>query len=235
MKAADRRDKLKRADWRVYAILDPRALGPESSGQGARADEIDALIETARRALRGGAGVVQLRDKASSGRRLVARGRLLQDLCDGFDALFIVNDRIDVALACGADGVHLGPEDISVEEARRIAPQLIIGASAGDAARARELAGQGADYLGVGAIYDAQPSKADASAPRGPRVLAEVAAAVDIPIVGIGGVSAQNASEVVAHGAAGVAVIREIMAAADPEMAARRLLDAVEDGRSARA
>src|SRR5699024_8281296 len=97
------------------------------------------LIEVARQALRGGAGVVQLRDKISSGRALLERACTLQDLCDGFDALFIVNDRVDVALASGADGVHLGPNDIPVDVARRIAPDLIIGASAGDAIRARQL------------------------------------------------------------------------------------------------
>ncbi|AWV90163.1 thiamine phosphate synthase [Bradymonas sediminis] len=237
MKATSRRDKIERTDWRVYLIADPSALSAERVGAAAGQTDKDrrfsAILDVVRAALRGGAGVVQLRDKSATSRELVEYGRALQDVCDGFGALFVVNDRIDVALACGADGVHLGPKDIEVSEARRIAPRLVIGASSGDAEGARALVEGGADYLGVGAVYEARASKADASAPRGPGVLAEVRGAIgeSVPMVGIGGVNVQNAAQVAAHGASGVAVIREIVAADEPELAARGLLQAVGPAR----
>lgn len=238
MKTGTRHEKIDRADWRVYLIADPAALSAarvaSAVGDTEKERRFEALLAVTRAALRGGAGVVQLRDKAATSRELVVYGRALQDLCDGYDALFVVNDRIDVALACGADGVHLGPEDISVAHARRIAPQLVIGASAGAANRGRELIANGADYLGVGAVYEARASKPDASAPRGPAVLAGVRAAIGdaIPMVGIGGIRVSNAAEVAAHGASGVAVIREVVRADAPEQATRRLLEAVGSSRS---
>ena len=216
MQASTKSEKIERADWRVYVILDPRKLPGGAD-----------LMETALLAIRGGAGVLQLRDKQSSARTLVQRAEELQDLCDGGDALFVVNDRLDVALAAGADGVHLGPEDIPVEQARRIAPELVIGGSAGTLERAKALEEQGADYLGVGAIYDAHSSKPNASSPRGPEVISELSGELDIPIVGIGGITAANAAPVTEAGAAGVAVIREVVASDDPEAAARRLRRAV--------
>lgn len=216
MKATSRHEKLERADWRVYVILDPARLPAGTD-----------LLDTAQRALRGGAGVLQLRDKQSDAGTLVERAQALQDLCDGHDALFIVNDRLDIALAAGADGVHLGPNDIPIGRARQIAPDLLIGGSAGTLERAQALAEQGADYLGVGAIFNAHPSKPDASAPRGPQVLAEITGELDIPIVGIGGITADNAAQVTRAGAAGVAVIRAVVANDDPERAARRLLESL--------
>lgn len=233
MRASTRNEKIERTDWRVYMIVSASTLSAErlasAPGETEKERRFEALIEVTRAALRGGAGVVQLRDKSATSRELVEYGRALQDLCDGFDALFIINDRIDVALACGADGVHLGPEDIEVSQARQIAPDLVIGASSGDAESARALLASGADYLGVGAVYEARASKANASAPRGPGVLAEVRVAIGdaIPMVGIGGISVENAAEVAAHGASGVAVIREIVGADEPELAARALFEAV--------
>jgi thiamine-phosphate pyrophosphorylase len=214
-----RSQKLQRTDWRVYVILDPRQLP----------DDRD-LLETAQLALRGGAGVLQLRNKHADARTLVEQAEALQDLCDGFDALFVVNDRLDVALAAGADGVHLGPDDIPIERARAIAPEMVIGASAGSLERAKLLEEQGADYLGVGAIFDAHPSKPNASEPRGPQILASLAGELDLPMVGIGGITSKNAAQVAAAGAAGVAVIREVVASDAPEEAARALLEAVELG-----
>lgn len=216
-------DKCERADWRVYVIVDPDKLPGEAD-----------LMETARLALRGGAGVVQLRDKQSDARRLVERAQALQDLCDGYDALFIVNDRLDVALAAGADGVHLGPQDVPVDAARTIAPELIIGGSAGALERAERLQAKGADYVGVGAIYEARASKTDASEPQGPAVIQKMSANLDIPVVGIGGITAETAPRVVRAGAAGVAVIREVVASDRPEHATRRLLEAVDRGHEAR-
>lgn len=203
-------------DWSVYVLLDPERLHPENE-----------LLETAEAALEGGAGLLQLRDKRSSGRRLVCRATKLQALADQFDTTFIVNDRLDVALASGADGVHLGPEDIPVEKARSVAPELIIGGSAGSPEEAGALQRAGVDYVGCGAVYDAGESKPDASDPRGPEAVEEVVAAVDIPVVGIGGIRPENARAVVEAGAAGVAVIRAVVGRADPESATRELVEAV--------
>jgi thiamine-phosphate diphosphorylase len=204
-------------DWRLYVILDPRALP----------DDRD-LCETARATLAGGAGILQLRDKESGGERLVERSRRLQEICEEHGAAFVVNDRLDVALAAGADGVHLGPGDVPVEEARRVAPELMIGGSAGTVDRAGQLVEQGVDYLGSGAVYDAEPSKPDASDPRGPEAVGRVASSVDVPVVGIGGITAENAGAVVQAGADGVAVIRAVVGRTDAERAARRLRRTVE-------
>ena len=203
----------------LYAIIDPSRCS-NASGSG--------LETIARAVLRGGASVIQLRDKSSSGRQRFSRAQLLRSICRDFEASFIVNDRLDIALAVGADGVHLGPEDVPVRSARAAVPHdFVIGASAGTPEVANRLENQGADYLGVGAIYEARPSKGDASPPRGPEALGAVVDAVDIPVIGIGGINAENAPQVIAHGACGVAVIRSLLGADDPERAARQLVDAI--------
>lgn len=204
--------------WHLYVIVDPEHLTP-----GLTASEVT------RAALRGGARIIQLRDKRSSLRDRIASARVLQALCDTHDAMFIVNDRVDVALAAGADGVHLGPEDMPVADARRIAPSLVIGASTGSADGAAALVAQGADYLGVGALYDARQSKADASAPRGLDVVREVRERLGeaIPFVGIGGIDLARAREVVEAGAYGVAVIRAVSQHHDPCAATAQLLSRI--------
>lgn len=205
-------------DGGLYAIIDPSYLG----------DKEDAA-QAAEQVLCGGALVVQLRDKNSTTRTMLERARAMGAVCADYGALFVVNDRLDVALASGAGGVHLGPGDLPVDDARAIAgEQLVIGASAGTVEAATELAAKGADYLGVGAVYEARASKADASPPRGPEVIRAVVDAVDIPVFGIGGIDETNAADVVAHGASGVAVIRAVLGADDRRAAARRLVDAIE-------
>lgn len=213
-------------DWSLYLVVDPAHCAGERS-----------FLETTRVALDGGVGLVQLRDKTSGDRELADRAHRLVELCDARDAICIVNDRIDVALAAGAHGVHLGPGDLPLTDAVDIRNRLgwdrrdfIIGGSAGTPDRARELEAAGADYLGVGAMYDASPSKPDASDPRGPEALSEVREAVDIPIVGIGGITPDNAADVIAAGADGVAVIRAICAADHPLEATRALQSAVNEG-----
>lgn len=204
--------------WHLYVIVDPEHLTP---GLTAR--------EVTQEALRGGARTIQLRDKRSSLRDRIVSARALQALCDAHGAMFIVNDRVDVALAAGADGVHLGPEDMPVVDARRIAPSLVIGASTGSAEGAVALISEGADYLGVGALYEASPSKSDASAPRGLDVVREVREALGeaIPFVGIGGIDVTRAREVVQAGAHGVAVIRAVAQHQDPRAAAAEILSRI--------
>ncbi len=180
-------------DGRVYVLTD-------------RLD--DGLPNRVGAALRGGATAVQVRLKEATARQLIHITTALKPLCAQAGAKLIVNDRLDVALAAGADGVHLGPHDIPLEDARGlVGPDMLLGGSAGSVEAAKTLA-QVADYLGVGAIYDARPSKADASAPRGPQILRQICAQVSIPVVGIGGVGHGNAGACIEAGASGVAVIR---------------------------
>ncbi len=210
-------------DWSLYLVVDPAQCAGDRS-----------FLETTRDALDGGVGIVQLRDKQSDDRGLADCAQRLVELCETRDAVCIVNDRIDVALAAGAHGVHLGPGDLPITDAVDIRSRLgwdrrdfIIGGSAGTPDRARELEAAGADYLGVGAMYDATPSKPDASDPRGPEAITEVRDAVDLPIVGIGGITPDNAPEVIHAGADGVAVIRAICQADHPLEATRALQSAV--------
>lgn len=208
----------------LYVILDPAKLPAGASA-----------LAVAEGALVGGAGVVQLRDKGASARELVELARALTGLCERFEARCVINDRLDIALASGAHGAHLGPDDVPMALARRVAPTLWLGGSAGDAERARALARDGADYLGCGALYDARASKPDASAPRGPKLIREVCEVVSLPVIGIGGVELANAAEVIAAGATGVAVIRAVIAQPDPEQSARALMQAITQAHAARA
>ena len=177
-------------------------------------------------ALRAGAPAVQLRDKVLPPRDLLPLARHLRALTAAARALFFVNDRLDVALAAGADGVHLGPEDLPVAAARRIAPPgFLIGHSADDPGAARAAVAAGADYIGCGTVFGTR-TKAGAGAAIGVRRLEEVARCVDVPVVGIGGITVRNAERVFAAGAAGCAVVSAVMGATDPERAVRGFLRA---------
>lgn len=167
-------------------------------------------------------GVVQLRLKSAPDREIVAMGRRVAAVCRSAGALFVINDRADLAVLCEADGVHLGQDDLSPVAAREIVgPGRLVGVSTHSLAQARAAAG--ADYIGFGPIY-ATSSKADAEAPKGLGALAEVARAVNVPVVAIGGVTAECAAEVRAAGAAAAAVLSDLAGAADPAMRAREFL-----------
>jgi thiamine-phosphate pyrophosphorylase len=172
-------------------------------------------LETARRAVGAGATVVQLRVKGST-EEIVARGRGFRSL----GVAFVVNDDVDAAIALGADGVHLGQEDDGAERAWNAG--LLLGRSASTLA---EAVATDADYLGVGPVWES-PSKDDAGEPIGLESLAEICAAVDVPVVAIGGIDASNAAACIQAGAAGVAVIR---AAVDPAL--REAVDGALRGR----
>lgn len=178
-----------------------------------------------RAALAGGAPAVQLRDKRAGAGELLEAGRALLPVVRDAGALFFVNDRLDVALALGADGVHVGPDDLPVEAVRRTVPSdFLVGSSTDDPEHARALVAAGADYIGCGTVY-ATRSKADAGAVIGLEGLQRVVEAVDVPVVGIGGIDAPRSAEVAARtGAAGVAVLGAVMGANDPERAVRALL-----------
>jgi thiamine-phosphate pyrophosphorylase len=173
-------------------------------------------LDTARAAVGAGATVVQLRVKAASTEEVVARGRGFREL----GVTFVVNDDVDAALELAADGVHLGREDTGGERAR--AAGLLLGRSA---ASVEEALGADADYVGAGPVWPT-PSKADADPAIGLDGLRAICAAVDVPVVAIGGVDASNAADCIRAGAAGVAVIR---AATDPAL--RRAVDEALSGR----
>jgi thiamine-phosphate pyrophosphorylase len=177
--------------------------------------------ELARRAVAGGADVIQLRDKALSCRDLLGAAVAIREITRDAGALFIVNDRLDVALAAGADGVHLGENDLPIGEARRLAPPgFIIGASVGSVATAVSAEAEGADYVALSPTF-ATGSKDDAGPGHGLAMLSAVRAAVALPLVAIGGITAGNVGEVIAAGADGVAVISAVVGKDDVTAAAR--------------
>lgn len=182
-----------------------------------------ATAEIVRAAIRGGIDAVQLRGKDLPAREQLAIGRELRAITRDAGVLFIVNDRVDLALALAADGVHVGQDDLPAEIVRRlVGPEMIIGVSAATIPEALAARAAGADYLGVGAIYGTA-TKLDAGAATGSSLLGTIAGAVDLPLVAIGGINATNVAAVIAAGAAGAAVVSAIIAADDPEAAAREL------------
>jgi thiamine-phosphate diphosphorylase len=182
------------------------------------------LVDVVRAALRGGAPAIQLRMKDGAARDMVEMAQALLAETRPAGALLFVNDRVDVAVIAGADGAHVGQDDLPVGAARRVSPPgFLLGVSAESVELALRAEAEGADYVGVGPVY-ATGSKADAGEPIGLARIAEVAAAVTIPVVGIGGITVGNARAVVESGAAGVAVISAVMRADDPESAVRQLL-----------
>lgn len=142
----------------------------------------------------------------------------------------IVNDRVDVALALDAAGAHVGQSDLPAPAARRLLGSRLLGVSASNLEEALQAETGGADYLGVGPVF-ATPSKADAGEALGLGKLTEIVRRVAIPVVAIGGISIENAGSVIEAGASGIAVIGAIVAAGDPERAARELLDRIKDAR----
>jgi thiamine-phosphate pyrophosphorylase len=164
--------------------------------------------------------VVQLRHKSLSRGELLTLARRLRDATR--DVLFIVNDHVDIAMLSDADGVHLGADDLSIESARGIAGhRLLIGASASTVERARQAVAEGADYLGSGPAF-ATPIKAQKQV-IGPRGVAAIAQAVEVPVFAIGGVDESNVGRLALAGIRRAAVIRSVSDSPDPEQAARRL------------
>jgi thiamine-phosphate pyrophosphorylase len=180
-------------------------------------------VDLARLAIDGGADTIQLRDKTKGAGELVEIARTVGEVCKAAGVLFIVNDRADIALAAGADGVHLGQNDLPVGVARTIMGDgKIIGGSASTLDEAIEVEEQGADYVGFGHIY-ATASKIKEGPPKGPAVLREVSKTLNIPVIAIGGIGIDNVVSVMNAGAWGVAVIGAVCADDDPASAARRL------------
>lgn len=187
-------------------------------------------------ALSGGVDVVQVREKHRTARTQLEIAEALRGPTAEADVPLIINDRLDIALAADADGVHLGDDDLPISVAReQLGEDAIIGRSVSTVDAAREAEQQGADYLGVGAIYTtASKDVDDEENGIGLEIVEEIAEAVDIPFVGIGGVTPERTPAVVEAGADGVAVITAITEAEDPEQATQGLGTAVEQGKSRR-
>lgn len=188
------------------------------------------VTEVVAAALRAGAPAVQLREKSLPPRDTLPLARRLREDTRAANALFFVNDRLDLALAVGADGVHFGPEDLPVSAARRIAPSgFLIGYSADDPVAARAAIADGANYIGCGAVFPTS-TKNNAGRAVGLRGLARVVVAVDAPVVAIGGITPASAAAVFRGGAAGCAVVSAVMAARDPGVTVRSILRAAAEG-----
>jgi thiamine-phosphate pyrophosphorylase len=212
---------VKPLDLRLNAIIDPERAGGRD------------LVDLARRVAAGGATLVQLRDKKSDTRRMVETARAIKAVLAPLAIPLVVNDRVDVALAAQADGVHIGPEDMTPEDARALlGPDAIIGVSIESIAAAEAAPVALINYAGVGGVY-ATLSKAQNNPPIGPEGFSRIAMALrrrapDLPIVGIAGIDAGNAGAVISAGADGVAVISALSLADDPTAAARALRDIVD-------
>jgi thiamine-phosphate pyrophosphorylase len=191
-------------------------------------DAPHGLLETVEAALIGGVTAVQLREKGATDREILATAERVRELCLEHGAAFFLNDRLDLALAAQAEGIHLGVDDLPIPAARRIAgPELTIGFSPESDLGARSARIEGGSYLGVGPIYGTK-SKSDAGPAIGLNVLKRRIEVSGLPVIGIGGISAENASSVIGAGAAGVAVMSAILMASDPQAAARALREAVD-------
>jgi thiamine-phosphate diphosphorylase len=180
-------------------------------------------VDIVQAAIRGGASAIQLRDKQTNTRDTLALGRELRALTLENHVLFIVNDRIDLAIALEADGVHLGQDDLPIAIARRmVGPNMIIGTSANTEEEARRAEGEGVDYLGVGPAYPTT-TRDNPRPVLGPEGIARIRRACTLPMAAIGGITAERAGELRQTGVNGICVVAAIFGAMDPDRAAREL------------
>jgi len=206
-------------DLSVYLLTDPAMCARRG------------LVETVLAAVRGGATVVQLRDKEAPDDQLIDQGRRLKQALAGRGVPLIVNDRIEVAAAIGADGVHVGQSDAAARVARAVlGPDAFVGLSIQSVAHARAVDPASVDHVGVGPVF-ATATKPDHAQPLGIDGLARVCAASPVPAVAIGGLGLAHVQAVLEAGAAGLALVSALCAAADPEQAARDFAAAVAAGR----
>jgi thiamine-phosphate pyrophosphorylase len=188
----------------------------------------------AQQAVDGGADVIQLRDKHCPSRELIRAGKEIRIITRRTGAMFIVNDRLDIAIACGADGVHLGQGDMRCGTARQLAPTgFIIGVSVGTVEEAVVAERSGADYIALSPIFSTG-SKSDAGPGHGLQLLRKIRSAVGIPVIAIGGIGPGNAGRLIDAGADGIAVISAVVSQPDITAAARRLADIVAERKRAR-
>lgn len=198
--------------WRLYVVTDANL----SRGRSHR--------EVVEAAISGGADAIQLRDKDSPAGTLYQVALALREITRKADVSFLVNDRLDIALAAGADGVHVGQHDLPASVVRGIlGPGRILGVTAETVEEALAAERDGADYLGVGPVFEARGTKADAGPPQGPAIIARIRPHTRLPIVAIGGITAENAHLVRQAGATSAAVVSAVVSADDVAGAARKL------------
>lgn len=203
---------MKALNLHLYLVTDEACLPPGRD-----------LFSAVEEALRAGVTLVQYREKNGMGEDMLDKARRLTALCHRYNVPLLVNDRLDIALLSGADGVHLGQDDIPVAEARRLTGvSFIIGATAHNVQEALTAEAAGADYLGCGAVFSTTTKKDTVSL--GLQGLREIRKAVRIPIVGIAGITTENYRQVLATGADGIAVVSGILSAADITETVRRFL-----------
>lgn len=208
--------RLKREDLRLYAVTDRRWLGEKT------------LKEAVKEALKGGATFIQLREKNMDSDEILKEAFEIKELCGMYGAPFVINDDVDMALACDADGVHVGQKDMEASEARkRLGSGKIIGVSVRTVEQAAAAEAAGADYLGVGAVFSTG-SKADAERIT-KETLKDICSAVDIPVIAIGGVNSENVKELAGTGVCGAAVISAIFGADDIKKAAGELAAGIDE------
>jgi len=211
---------MKAFDLSLYLVLDPDLC----AGIG--------MVETARLAVAGGATMVQLRDKHAGTIRMIETGRALKQALDGTGALLIVNDDVEAAIAIGANGLHIGQEDMDAMRARTmVGPDMILGLSVETAPLAAAVDPGLVDYTGVGPVF-ATPTKADHKQPIGFDGLAKLVKASPVPSVAIGGLKADHVAQVFAAGAKGLAVVSAICGTPDPEAATRRIAAEIRKARA---
>jgi thiamine-phosphate pyrophosphorylase len=202
--------------WHLYVITDEHLSGGRTH------------IQIAEKAIAGGADVIQLRDKKASSRKLFQTALELRRLTREAGVTFIVNDRLDIALTVDADGLHIGRDDLPVVVARKwVKRDKILGVSATTLEEAVEAEAQGADYLGVGPIYEARGTKFDAGKPQGLNLLQAIQKHCNTPLIAIGGIQSKNVKDVIKAGAHGVAVISAVVSASDITAAVRELKELV--------
>ena len=199
-----------RKTMRLYAVTDRAWVG-----QGTLGDQVE-------QALRGGVTCVQLREKSLGVPAILVEAEEIGALCRSYGVPFLITDRVEIALQCGADGVHVGQKDRAAREVRRLlGPNRILGVSARTVEQAVQAERDGADYLGVGAVFSTS-TKADAM-PVSYETLQAICRAVSIPVVAIGGIQRENLLSLAGSGVDGVALVSAIFAAPDVETASREL------------
>ena len=205
---------MKREDLLLYAVTDRSWLGDET------------LYSQVEKALRGGATFLQLREKELDEESFLREAMELKELCRSFHVPFVINDNVDIAIACDADGVHVGQTDMESGLVReKLGPDKIIGVSCRTVEEALQAERNGADYLGVGAMFPTG-TKSDATSVSF-EMLREICQSVKIPVVAIGGISQENVAGLRGSGIDGIAVVSAIFAQADIELATRSLKQAV--------
>ena len=198
----------------IYIIVDPEAT-----------NNID-VYDMTKSSLEGGVKVVQYRDKLNDRAPFLENCYKIKELCDQYNAAFVVNDAVDIARLSGADFLHVGQSDMPVEEARRILkPSQCIGRSNGGVSESTESEEFGVDYLALGAIYATSTMGKSARSPLGPSMITEVKSQTGLPIVAIGGITIENLPDVIQAGADSVCMVSAITMSEDPEAAARQLVN----------